>query len=111
MLYWSKKNDALGECESVTSEQCIVCSEKNKPLCKMERFYFLLYGLPLAPLSVNIYKICFCCNHKLKLRNNDPNYSMIVGTISAPQKLKYYWGWFILIPVFLFMTWLLLKFK
>jgi len=111
MIYWSTKYDLQGECKGILPEECKICSDKNMHLYKKERAYFLLYGLALMPMSSSLYKICSSCNTKLKLQSSDKQLQYVHDTIPFKNKVKYYWGWIIILVIAAFILWILNIYK
>lgn len=111
MISWGTKFDAVGEYNNVLEEECKICSERSKPIYKLEQGYFNLYGLSLFPSGKTIYKTCQNCNTRLKAKKNDNNLDAVTRALPGKLKFKYVWGWIILLPILIGITLLVLEIK
>jgi predicted RNA-binding Zn-ribbon protein involved in translation (DUF1610 family) len=91
--------DHLGEYDDVVAEDCKICRKQNKPIYLVEQGYFKLFGMALFPLSKKYFKTCSSCKVKLKVRTTDSNFRSVKAATPGGFKLKYVWGWIILIPI------------
>lgn len=99
MISWGTKYDSIGTYEDAMEESCSICSNKDRPIFKVEQGYFTLYGMALFPTSKKYFKICTSCDTRLKVRASDPNLPSIQRAVPGRLKLKYIWGWLILLPI------------
>jgi zinc-ribbon family len=107
MIYWGTAVDLIGEHSDVAAEKCKICSEHSKPVYKVEQNYFKLYGLPIFPTKKMYYKTCSACSTKLKAKSTDSNMRSVKAALPGNLKLKYVWGWIILVPIILGIVYLL----
>ena len=99
MISWGTRYDPIGEYVSLVSEDCRICSDKNKPVYKAEQAYFKLYGMGIFPLGKTYYKTCTACNTRLKTKLTDKNLREVKNALPGQFKFKYVWGWIILAPI------------
>lgn len=111
MISWGTKYDVIGEFDNVLEEECKICSERSKPLYKVEQAYFNLYGLSLFPTGKKMYKTCKHCSTRLKANKNDSNYDVVLRALPSKVKFKYIWGWLVLLPILIGITYLILQIK
>jgi len=111
MINWATKYDYLGNYNRVPEEPCTVCSKKITPEYSAEQSYFTLYGLPLFALGVKYFKVCDACSAKLKARASDGNLREVKRVIPGKIKLKYVWGWIVLLPAIAGIILLILEIK
>ena len=111
MISWATKYDSIGEYSDVVPETCKICSEKTKPVYKVEQAYFKLYGLALFPTKKLYFKTCPACNTRLKVKATDTNLNTVKRYVTGKIKFKYVWGWLILLPIILLALFLIASIK
>ena len=111
MISWGTSYDFIGEYSNVPPEECKICSDKNKPVYKLEQAYFKLYGMGIFPTKKFYYKTCVSCNTRLKVKNNDINLNSVKNALPSKNKFKYFAGWIVIGLIGLLILWLYLEFS
>ncbi|MCB0476834.1 MAG: zinc-ribbon domain-containing protein [Crocinitomicaceae bacterium] len=101
----------MAEVESVSEEECKICSKKTKAIYSFDQGYFLLYGLPLFPSSKKYYITCPECDAQLKAKSSDANFRKAKSQMNGKFKFKYVWGWLILGPILFGLIYLIASVK
>jgi len=99
MISWGTRYDNIGNYLHTTEEECKICSKSSKHNYIGEQAQFTFFGMPLAPTGKTYYKICPQCRTRLKVKHGDKTKPYVEDALQGKPKLKYFWGWFIVLPI------------